>query len=182
MPSACSRTSLSGATTSSSVSGSCVSWTARRTAGSIGPGGVAEAAGDERAQLVDDREVAARGEDVEQRLRGEQLADRRRERRPADLLADLVELLEHLLEAVAGALRAQRRVDAGDEARGHVVLRGADGDARHERRDRLVADVLVDEVGRLPERGDVDARVETHPASASASASPETRWSVSASG
>jgi len=42
------------------------------------------------------------------------------------------------------------------------VLRGADGDARRERCDRLVADVLVDEIGRLPERGDVDARVEAH--------------------
>ena len=40
------------------------------------------------------------------------------------------------------------------------MLRGENGDARHERRHELVADVLVDEVGRLPERVDVDAGVE----------------------
>ena len=43
------------------------------------------------------------------------------------------------------------------------MLRGADGDARRERRHRLVADVLVDEVGRPPERVDVDAAVEPEP-------------------
>ena len=43
------------------------------------------------------------------------------------------------------------------------MLRRADGDPRRERRDRRVADVLVDEVGRLPERVDVDARVEPEP-------------------
>ena len=139
-----------------------MSATARWTAGSIGPGGVPKRPITSARSSSTIVEVAARGEDVEQRLRGEHLADRRGERRPADLGADQVELLEHLLEAVAGALRAQRRVDAGDEAGGQVVLRGADGDARRERRDGLVADVLVDEVGRLPERCDVDAGVEAH--------------------
>ena len=36
------------------------------------------------------------------------------------------------------------------------MLRSAHGNARRERRHRLVADVLVDEVRRLPERRDVD--------------------------
>jgi hypothetical protein len=40
------------------------------------------------------------------------------------------------------------------------VLGGAHGDPRRERRHRLVADVLVDQVGRLPQRAHVDARVE----------------------
>ena len=40
------------------------------------------------------------------------------------------------------------------------MLGSADGDPRGERRDRLVADVLVHELGRLPERVDVDSRVE----------------------
>ena len=116
------------------------------------------------------------------RLRGEDLADRRCERRRARLGADPVELGEHLVEAVVGAFRPQRVVDPGDDAGREVVPRSEHGDARHERRHELVADVLVDEVGRLPERVDVDAGIESDAASASASASPETRWSVSASG
>ena len=51
-------------------------------------------------------------------------------------------------------------VDPADDARRQVVLRREHGDARHERRHELVADVLVDEVGRLPERVDVDAGIE----------------------
>ena len=52
---------------------------------------------------------------------------------------------------------------AADEARRQVVLGGAHGDPRRERRHRLVADVLVDELRRLPERVDVDAGVEPEP-------------------
>ena len=52
-----------------------------------------------------------------------------------------------------------------------------------ERRDRLVADVLVDQVGGPPERVDVDARPEAEARRApSASASPEARWRTSATG
>ena len=122
----------------------------------------AEAARDERAQLVDDRQVAARGQHVQERLRREHLPDRRGERRPPHLGADVVELLDHLVEPVACTLRAQRRIDACDEAGGQVVLRRAHGDARRERGDGLVADVLVDDVRGIPERCDVDARVEAH--------------------
>ena len=67
------------------------------------------------------------------------------------------------MEPVAGRVRAQVRVERGDEARRQVVLGGAHGDARHERRHRLVADVLVDEVGRLPELVDVDPGVHAQP-------------------
>ena len=101
---------------------------------------------------------------MEERLRGEDLADRRGERRRADLGADPRELVEHLVEPVAAALeRAGCASSAATSPAGRLVLGRADGDPRRERRDRLVADVLVDEVGRLPERGDVDAGVEAEP-------------------
>jgi hypothetical protein len=48
-------------------------------------------------------------------------------------------------------------VERCDQARRQMVLRCAGRDPRGERRHRLVADVLVDEVGGAPERGDVDA-------------------------
>ena len=55
--------------------------------------------------------------------------------------------------------------------------------ARRERRHRLVADVLVDQIRRLPELLHVDTRTSRpRPASASARLSPETRCSVSATG
>ena len=127
-------------------------------------GRAAEAAGDEVAQLVDHRRVAVRGQHVQQRLRGDDLADRRRERRRADLGAHLADLVEHLVEPVARAPGARScDVERSDEADRELVLRGAHGDARRERRHRLVADVLVDEVGRLPEPSQIHARVETEP-------------------
>ncbi len=167
MPSAFSRTSLNPGATSSSLSGSFVSSTARTSAGSIGPGGtpvaLAGTSGDQGSStMVRYRLCLRRARSIKQGLRGEHAADRRGERRPADLGADVVELLEHLFEPVAGTLRAQGRVEARDEPGGDVVLGGAHGDARSERRDRLVADVLVHEVRRLPQPGDVDAGVEPH--------------------
>ena len=116
----------------------------------------------EGAELVDDGAVPARREDVDQRLRGEDLADRRGERRPAGLAADRLQLLERLEQPVAGGVGAQVGVERGDEAGRQVVLGGAHGEARRVRRHDLVADVLVDEVGCLPEPVDVDARVEPH--------------------
>ena len=98
---------------------------------------------------------------MDERLRPEDLPDRRRKRRRADLGADPRELLEHLVEAVARRLQAEVRVDRGDEPRGQVVLGGTDGDARSERRHRLVADQLVDELRRVPQAPDVDLGV--HP-------------------
>ena len=128
-----------------------------------GAGRAAEAALDERAELVDDRPVAAGREHVDQRLRGEDLADRRGERRPARLAPDLLQLVERLEQAIVGGVRAQVRVERRDEPGRQVVLRRAHGDPRRVRRHDLVADVLVDEVGGLPQRGDVDAGVEAHP-------------------
>ena len=118
---------------------------------------------DEVAQLVDHRRVAVRGQDVQQRLRRDDLADRRRERRRADLGAHLDHLVEHLVEPAARRLAAQLHVERRDEADRQLVLRGAHGDPWRERRHRLVADVLVDEIGRLPEAIEVDARVEAEP-------------------
>ena len=117
----------------------------------------------EGAELVDDGAVPPRGEDVDQRLRGEDLADRGGERRPAGLAADRLQLLQRLEQPVAGGVRAQVRVERGDEAGRQVVLGGADRETRRVRRHDLVADVLVDEVGGLPEPVDVDAGVEPHP-------------------
>src|SRR5215218_10979206 len=121
----------------------------------------AEVAAKECAQLVDHELVATRGEDVDQRLAPEDLADRRCERRPARLGADPLELREHLVQPVARRLRAQVGVEGRDQARRQVVRGRADGDARRERRQWLVSDVLVDEVRRAPDRGDVDLGVET---------------------
>src|SRR5204862_4498879 len=59
-------------------------------------GRAAVAALDQVAELVDDGLVTGGGEHVKERLRGEDLADRRGERRPADLLAYPCELVEDL--------------------------------------------------------------------------------------
>ena len=135
---------------------------ARETVASIGSGVRAVQPLHEPAELVDDRSVPPRREDVEQRLRREDLPDRRRERRRTGLLAHQLQLLEHLEQPVAGRVRAQMGVERGDEAGRQVVLGRADGQARDERRHRLVADVLVDEVACLPELRDVDPGVHPH--------------------
>ena len=74
-----------------------------------------------------------------------------------DLGADAHDLGERVEQAIAGGVRAQMDVERGHEAGREVVLGGADGDARRDGRDRLVADVLVDEVAGLPQRCGVDA-------------------------
>ena len=99
---------------------------------------------------------------MDQRLRGQDLADRRSERRPAGLAPDLLQLVERLQQAIVGGVGAEVRVERRDEPGREVVLRGADGDPRRVRRHDLVADVLVDEVGGLPQPRDVDAGVEAH--------------------
>ena len=114
--------------------------------------------GDEQAELVEHRPVAPGREDVEERLRAEDLPDRRRERRPARLRANADDLDEGVEQPIAGRVRAQVRVERGDEPCGEVVLGGAHRDARRERRQRLVPDVLVDDVRRLPEPVDVHTR------------------------
>jgi hypothetical protein len=111
----------------------------------------------EVAQLVDHRRVAVRRQDVQQRLRGDDLPDRRGERRRADFLADAIDLVEHLVEPVVGRLRAKLHVEGADEPDGELPLRRSDGDPRRDRRDRLVAAVLVDEVRGVPELVEVDA-------------------------
>ena len=173
----------SGGATSSSLSGSCVSWTTRSSAGSIGAGGVPKRAGDEARTSSTIDEVAARREDVDDRLRGEHLADRRRERRPAGLRADPVELLEHLVEPVAGAFRRAATWSipattlAGRSCRAaSTAMRGTSGVTSSSpmcSSTRSVASqsASTSTPGSSP-----------MPPSASASASPETRCSVSASG
>ena len=61
-------------------------------------------------------------------------------------------------------MRAQLLVEGGDETDGQLLLGRPNGDARGEGGDRLVADVLVDEVGGGPELVHVDAGRETEPA------------------
>ena len=137
--------------------------TARWSAGSIGPGRVAEPAEDQVAELVDDRGVPVRAEDVDERLGGDDLAERRGERRRTGLDANALDLVEHLVEPVAVAAAAKVRVDDRDEPRRQLAPRRAHRDARQERADRHVADVLVDELGRPPDRLDVDAGVVPDP-------------------
>ena len=97
---------------------------------------------------------------MQQGLRAQNLADRGRERRPAGLLPDHGQLVEDVGQPVAGSVRAEVRVERGNEPRRQAVLRGANGDAGRKRRDRLVADVLVHELGGLPQCVDVDPGVE----------------------
>ena len=61
---------------------------------------------DQPAELVDHRLVARRREHVQERLRAEDLADRSGEWRPAHLLPHAQQLLEDLVQPVAGGLRA----------------------------------------------------------------------------
>ena len=118
---------------------------------------------DEHPELVEHGAVAAGREDVEQRLGREDLADRRRERRPAGLGPDPHDLRQRVEQAVARGVRAEMDVERGDEAGRKVVLGRAHGDPRRDGRDGLVADVLVDEIRRLPERRGVDARLAAEP-------------------
>ena len=60
-------------------------------------------------------------------------------------------------------MRAQVDVERGDEAGREVVLGRANGDARRDGCDGLVADVLVDEVAGLPQRRGVDAGLAAEP-------------------
>ena len=70
------------------------------------------------------------------------------------------ELVQHLVQSVASREGAQVRVESADETRRNLVLGRAHGDPGRERRDRLVADVLIDELRRAPERVDVDPGVD----------------------
>ena len=88
---------------------------------------------------------------MQESLGRENLADRSRERRKPRLGANASDLLENVEQAVGRAMRAKVNLERGDEAGGKVVLRGANGDAGRDRRDRLVPDELVDDVGGLPE-------------------------------
>ena len=124
---------------------------------------LAVAALHQRSELVDDRAVAARREDVDQRLRREDLANRGGEGRPACLAADQRQLVQHLEQAIVGGVRAELAVEGGDETRREVVLGRAHGEARRKWRDRDVLEVLVDEVGALPQPGHVDACSHPHP-------------------
>ena len=88
---------------------------------------------------------------MDDRLRGQDLSDRRGDRRVSGLLADHGELVEHVVEPVGRAVSPQPSVDRGDEAGRQLVLRGPHGDARRKRRHGVFADELVDGLGRLPE-------------------------------
>ena len=154
--------------------------TARPTRRVDRPGRGAEAALDQVAQLVDDRLVAGRREDVHQRLRGEDLADRRGERRRAGLDADRDRARRaprrggRRPRARAAARRARRRGPTGI-----LCSRGAHGDPRRERR-RPARRRCARRRGRTPSRArrrrrPCRARARRAPARA---ASPETRCSV----
>ncbi len=61
-------------------------------------------------------------------------------------VAHAADLVDHLVQPVAGCLRAKLDIERGDEPDRQFVLRGANSDPRRQRRNRLVADVLVDEI------------------------------------
>jgi hypothetical protein len=123
----------------------------------------AEPSLDELAQLIHHRRVPVGGQDVDQRLRRDDLPDRRRERRRPDLVAHPDHLVEDLVEPVAGSLRPKLLIERRDEADRKLLLGRTHRDPRRERRDGLVADVLVHEVGGGPELVHVDARREPEP-------------------
>jgi hypothetical protein len=109
----------------------------------------------ELAELVDDGAVAratrARGEC----LRGEDLPDRRRERRPARLGADAPDLLEHLEQPIGRRRVPQVDVERATRPAGGRTRRRARRSAAHVGA-RLVADALVDRRRRPPRACDVD--------------------------
>ena len=150
-PSAASRTSSAVSGSSSTGGRRCKQPDRARDRGIDGLRRLAVRAVHERAKLVDHAPVAARLEHVQERLARQDLADRRSERRPTRLGADAADLVEHLLEPVLGGVGAEMNVERSHEPGRQVVLRGAHGDARRDGRDRLVADVLVDHVGGLPQ-------------------------------
>jgi len=94
------------------------------------------------------------------------LPNRRGERRRADFRPHLVDLLEHLVEAIACVARTQLHVERGHNADRQLPLGRSHGYARRDGRDGLVPDVLVDEVGSIPELVEVDSGRESSPASA----------------
>ena len=121
------------------------------------PGRRAESSLEQVAELVDDGLVAGGGENVDDRLRAEDLADRSGHRRRAGFASDDRELFEHVVEPVGRAVRSQASVDGRDEPGRQLVLRSANGDSRRERRHRIVTDELVHDLRRAPQRLDVDA-------------------------
>ncbi len=88
---------------------------------------------------------------MQERLGGEDLTDRRCERRPSGLRAHPADLLEHVQQPVRGGVRAEVHLERRDEPGRKVVLRRPHRDARWDRRHRLVADVLVDDVRGFPQ-------------------------------
>ena len=113
----------------------------------------------QQAELVQHRAVAAGRENVEQRLRREDLSDRSGEWRPPRFGSDATDLGQRVEEAIAGSVRAEVNVERGDEPGRQVVLGGPNGDPRCDGSDGLVPDVLVDQVSRLPQGRRVDTGV-----------------------
>ena len=95
---------------------------------------------------------------MQKSLRREDLSDRGRKRRPARLGADATDFLQHFQKPICRGVSAKVHFEGCHETGGEVVLRRANGDARSDGSDGLVADPLVDDVRRLPKLVDVDAR------------------------
>ena len=71
--------------------------------------------------------------------------------------------VEGVEQPVAGRVGPEVDVEGSDEAGRQVVLGRADRNSRRHGSDGLVADVLVDQVGRLPQRSRVDAGITPQP-------------------
>src|SRR5215217_4838897 len=134
----------------------------------------------EIAKLVHDQAVPRRREHVDERLRAENLADRRGQRRPAGLGADPPELVEHLVDPVAGGMRPELRIEARDQPGRDVVLRGATRGARGVTGSSPMCSSTRSAARQSASTSTPLSR--PSPASACASASPETRWRVRATG
>ena len=82
----------------------------------------------------------------------EDAADRRGRRREAAVGPHAAHLVEHLVEPVGGAERAQAPLDAGHERHGHARQRGAQGHLRRDRRRALgrIAQLGLDRLRDLP--------------------------------
>ena len=119
------------------------------------------AAFDQVADLVHHDLPALGREDVDEGLRPEHLADRRRKRRPAALAPDLGQLVEHVVEAVRKPLRAEICVELGHQARRELVLGRPHRNPRREWRHGIVSERRVDQLAGTPEGGNLDAGVET---------------------
>src|SRR5438105_9225716 len=112
-------------------------------------------------QLLRHRSVALAPDHVVDSLGGDQLADRGYQRRIAEVLANVIGLLEHLAEAVHRVVRAELAVDVLEHETWHAVAQDARVDSVGHRAQVLdvAALQLLDVVLDIPHLVEVEAGV-----------------------